>query len=93
MTVLCRLVWVASKASLTDLAERSEATNPGDQKGAETPFLAAPRPKGGAAASIIIRLCYYDLIDRPPFLYHGVRSSGSQGGPQGVLNPGVLGLR
>ena len=41
----------ASEVSLTDLAERSEAPNPGDQKGAEPPFLAAPRPKGGAAAS------------------------------------------
>ena len=31
-----------------DLAERSEAPNPGDQKGAEPPFLALPRrPEGG----------------------------------------------
>ena len=30
-----------------DLAERSEAPNPGDQKGAEPPFLALPqRPEG-----------------------------------------------
>ena len=43
---------IASEASLTDLAERSEAPNPGDQKEAEPPFLAAPRPMGGVAASI-----------------------------------------
>ena len=31
-----------------DLAERSEAPNPGDQKGAEPPFLAVHRrPEGG----------------------------------------------
>ena len=31
-----------------DLAEQSEAPNPGDQKGAEPPFLAVPRrPEGG----------------------------------------------
>ena len=41
-----------SELILTDLAERSEAPNPGDQKGAEPPFLAAPRPMGGVAASI-----------------------------------------
>ena len=44
----------ASEASLTDLAERSEAPNPGDQKWAEPPFLAAPCPKGGVAASLTI---------------------------------------
>ena len=39
---------IASEASLTDLAERSKAPNPGDQKGAEPPFLAG---LGGVAAS------------------------------------------
>ena len=61
---------VASEANLTDLAKRREAPNPGDQKGAEPPFLAAPRPKGGVAASYIIRQSQSDktvfALERSP---------------------------
>ena len=34
-----------------DLAERSEAPNPGDQKGAEPPFLALPQCPEGVGKS------------------------------------------
>ena len=38
---------------LSIISNTHEAPNPGDLKGAEPPFLAAPRPKGGVAASLV----------------------------------------